>query len=158
MRKAALILSTVLVISAPQFASAGPNEEAASAIDQWVAALNSNDVERIVATYVPDATAGHLLTVWEERFHGSRDQVRYRARRQLTNILCCLSYLVSNICCRDASLSGLRTVRTFNQSCCCRSRCRDKRTGKDFSALFRVDEAVTCVAESRRNANAHDLG
>src|SRR5215203_3025913 len=39
---------------------------------------------------------------------------RYRARRQLTNILCCLSYLVSNICCRDASLSGLRTVRTFN--------------------------------------------
>jgi len=56
MRKAALILSTVLVISAPQFASAGPNEEAASAIDQWVAALNSNDVERIVATYVPDAT------------------------------------------------------------------------------------------------------
>jgi len=40
-----------MVMNDPPFAVAGPKEEAASAIDQWVAALNSNDLERIVATY-----------------------------------------------------------------------------------------------------------
>jgi uncharacterized protein (TIGR02246 family) len=56
MRNAAMIFGAILGIAAPTFVEAGPKEEATAALDQWVAALNSNDVERIVATYLPDAT------------------------------------------------------------------------------------------------------
>jgi len=56
MRNAALIFGAIAMIATPTFAEAGPTEEAAAVLDQWVAALNSNDVERIVATYLPDAT------------------------------------------------------------------------------------------------------
>ena len=37
-------------------AYAGPTEDASAVIDQWVAAFNSGDVEKMVATYAPDAT------------------------------------------------------------------------------------------------------
>ena len=43
-----------LLSSSP--ALAGPNEDAYAAVEGWVAAFNSNDIPRILATYTTDAT------------------------------------------------------------------------------------------------------
>jgi uncharacterized protein (TIGR02246 family) len=56
LQKAALIMGTVLVATSAPSAIAGPKEDATAAIEQWAAAFNSSDVEKVVANYTSDAT------------------------------------------------------------------------------------------------------
>lgn len=44
-----------LMLMSPAFAVAGPAEDANAAIDRWSAAYTSNDVDKVVNSYWPDA-------------------------------------------------------------------------------------------------------
>jgi uncharacterized protein (TIGR02246 family) len=50
-----LLICGLMVLIVPTLGKAGTKEDAFAAIEQWSAALNAGDVERIVATYTPDA-------------------------------------------------------------------------------------------------------
>ena len=80
-----------------------------------------------------------LAAFRKQRPHCSCHEVRHSTCRDLTNILSCFSHLLANLGCRYASLRRPRTVRTLDQSCCCRARCRDQSTREDFAPSFRVD-------------------
>jgi uncharacterized protein (TIGR02246 family) len=55
MRRFGLILLLVLLLSAPIKAFAATAEDVASAVNQWGAAFNANDVDALVKLYAPDA-------------------------------------------------------------------------------------------------------
>ena len=54
-RLRAMIFWALIALAAPSPAQAGPKEDAYIAVDQWAAAFNAGDVEKIVAAYTPDA-------------------------------------------------------------------------------------------------------
>src|SRR5215207_9249563 len=51
----ARVVSAALFLLPPVAAFAGPAEEANEAVDRWVAAYNSNDLNAITNMYTPDA-------------------------------------------------------------------------------------------------------
>ena len=55
MRKFVLLTCIMVVASMPSKTIAGPAEDASAAIDRWVAAYSSNDIEALVRAYAPDA-------------------------------------------------------------------------------------------------------
>jgi uncharacterized protein (TIGR02246 family) len=72
MRKFFAVLLIVFGLSLPQFAKAGPNEDAATARAQWEQVYNSGDADKFVALYTKDAT---LFGSTAQLFSGS-DGVR----------------------------------------------------------------------------------
>lgn len=51
----AIVFSACLLLAAPNPVLAGPEEDAYAAVETWAQAINSNDVDKIVALYTPHA-------------------------------------------------------------------------------------------------------
>lgn len=56
MQKLFAVLLVVAGLSSPQFAKAGPSEDAAVVRAQWEQVYNSGDIDKFVALYTKDAT------------------------------------------------------------------------------------------------------
>lgn len=50
-----VLVFAFLALTVPSIGKAGTKEDAYGAVEQWAAAFNASDVERIVASYTPDA-------------------------------------------------------------------------------------------------------
>ena len=72
MQRLLVVFLIVVGLSSPQFAKAGPNEDAAAARAQWEQVYNSGDADKFVALYTKDAT---LFGSTAQLFSGS-DGVR----------------------------------------------------------------------------------
>jgi uncharacterized protein (TIGR02246 family) len=55
MRRTVILLSTLLILTFPPPAPAGPKEDVAAATRAWIEAMNSRDPERVVVLYDPEA-------------------------------------------------------------------------------------------------------
>jgi uncharacterized protein (TIGR02246 family) len=55
MRPILVALIALLTLSTGPSVQAGSKEDAFAAVEQWVAAFNAHDVEKVVATFAPDA-------------------------------------------------------------------------------------------------------
>jgi hypothetical protein len=54
-RRFVQLLVVMAIASIPSVTYAGPADEASAAIDRWVAAYSSNDIEALLKAYAPDA-------------------------------------------------------------------------------------------------------
>ena len=55
MRRTLILLSTLLLLTCPSPAPAGPKEDVAAATQAWIDAVNSHDPERVMVLYDPEA-------------------------------------------------------------------------------------------------------
>jgi uncharacterized protein (TIGR02246 family) len=69
-----LVLAMLVLALTPILAIAEPADDAGSAVDRWVTAFNSNDVDAVVSLYAPDAilvgSTGLTLTQGSEAIRG----------------------------------------------------------------------------------------
>ena len=78
---AGMILVGLLAFGFSPAADAGPKDEAIAAVQEWVNAYNSNDLERLLAMSTPDA----LLPTISPILASKPDDVRGYFRPSVTN-------------------------------------------------------------------------
>ncbi len=67
MNRTLVMLTFLMVLSAPSLALAGPKEEVGAATQAWIDAMNSHDAQQVVALYDPEAV------LWGTRSSTLRD-------------------------------------------------------------------------------------